>query len=190
MIEILFRGFCPDEDGKEKVFVNGEWVKGTWVYGFYVHYDDVVDCHLDDCDYIVERHNGKDFIFNEVITETVGQYVGLTDKNGTRIFEGDIIKGKHNWNNWIGRFGDDEKIFLNQKIRGAYGKQIIKSEDLIFETKYYYFRNYAVEYYTPNCGFRARNGGQIHKITKYSILNRNFEIIGNIFENPELLEER
>lgn len=187
MRDILFRGFYPDKDGKEKAFVNGEWVKGTWVYGDLNRskisevdeFSITVDFFESDI-YDVESYN--------VFEDTVGQYTGLKDKNGKKIFEGDIIKGKHNWNNWIERFGDDEKIFLNQKIRGAYGKQIIKSEDLIFETEYYYFRNYAVEYYTPNCGFRARNGGQIHKITKYSILNRNFEIIGNIFENPELIE--
>ena len=181
MRDILFRGFHRDENGTEKVFVNGELVKGTWVYG------DLISIPNKNY-YAIMPQTAASYTI-QVIHATVCQYTGLKDKNGTRIFEGDIIKGKHNWNNWIERFGDDEKIFLNQKIRGAYGKQIIKSEDLIFETKYYYFRNYAVEYYTPNCGFRARNGGQIHKITKYSILNRNFEIIGNIFENPELLEE-
>lgn len=72
MREILFRGKDPES--------------GEWYYGYYVKRNDGDRGSLILEDYFLES-------YEIVKPETVGQYTGLTDKNGAKIFDGDILEG-------------------------------------------------------------------------------------------------
>ena len=89
-------------------------------------------------------------ISTPVIPETVGQYTGLTDKNGVRIFEGDIVHCVSKLDS-----ADMVVIFECGQFR------------MVLAEKYHEYQT-NVGYYDINCFAK--------------------EIIGNIHDNPELLE--
>ena len=83
--EILFRGMRTD---------------GVWVYGSYVECRASWYRKSPHRAWIVTdaRSNGGWFAINgryAVINETVGQYAGVIDKNGRRVFDGDIVLTKY-----------------------------------------------------------------------------------------------
>ena len=107
--EILFRGKRID---------NGDWVYGDLIHNI-------------DCVKVRERETDINRIAKsyEVIPETVGQFTGLTDKNGKKIFEGDIVTGLFNYTDIIGHivYGSDATFFIERK--GLYGIGLNNAED-------------------------------------------------------------
>lgn len=140
MREILFRGKRID---------NGEWIEG---YIFQV---------FDDGFFITD---GKCHSF-KVIPETVGQYTGLTDKNGKKIFEGDIVT-----NEWcfikgvsVVKFGHYKTLDMDKDFQQGHLGFYLEHNDLI-------------------------NLKSVRRDMMY--FANKCEVIGNIHDNPELLKER
>lgn len=157
---ILFRGKRVD---------NGEWVYGSFVMdvtelrqrkrqvsdpilanGFIRRYD-------------FQNHKVEMF---DVERETVGQFTGLTDKNGKRIFEGDILEfddcGETGYEYKEGFYFTNRAVVAWRHSAWEFGKFMYHDSCVLEEM--YSSREDFIE------------------IFKYS------EIIGNIHDNPELLK--
>lgn len=128
MREILFRG--KRKDNGELVYGNSVlfFKETTKIYGELVQWREI-----------------------EVIPETVGQFTGLTDKNGKKIFEGDIVKS-------------------------CYACE--KEKTLVVE-----FKSSRGGFFPYACG----DGCGCCEEDTYS--PENTEVIGNVYDNKELLEE-
>lgn len=135
MQEILFRG--KDQHTSQ------------WVYGhFYTTPYAGKDSKTFDYHFI---SNPNTYGSNMVIPETVGQFTGLLDKNGKKIFEGDIIKIPDDYDEFGINAGEIYEVYF------AFGGFRLKPK------------------HSKAKGFWLED-------------DKTVEIIGNIHDNPELLE--
>lgn len=114
---------------------SNEHLNGTWVHGY-----------LSDKNYINDKSLEGEFLVDE---NTICQYTGLTDKNGKKIFEGDIL-----------RHADETilKTVWNDRKYG-FAAQCVKGSVLLKDCKW---------------GLWEFESDEV-------------EVIGNVFDNPELL---
>lgn len=136
-----------------------------WVHGDLVHG--------------AQNQAGKVFIWSEndspfpldvfefvVEPATVCQYTGLNDKNGKPIFEGDIIH--YLYEPWKGFWNADQLSVIEYKSTGFYMKGIPGTN------RYACMDGWLVSLPYTQC--------------KYTKDVPEFEVVGNVFDNPELLE--
>lgn len=150
MREILFRG---------KLISTGEWSEGN----VYISKHGVCVITPD------ETPVGK---YGQVDPETVGQYTGLTDKNGKKIFEGDILSVN------VREYEETEdNVFGSRK--GITGRKI----KTVWTVEY-------KERFSQGNGFYAYGTNRRFNtfLSSSTLVNVDAEIIGNIHDNPELLK--
>lgn len=143
MREILFRGKKTDDK---------EWFHGNLL-------------KLNKKTYLVPQNTWFDYgrlkVMVEVNPETVGQYTGLTDKNGKKIFEGDIICS----------------LYMNCP----------KNEYI--EKVTFFDGRFMAENATGSCyGKIAGENSPKHFTFDKSVYMIECEVIGNIHDNKELLD--
>ena len=155
MREILFRGKRTD---------NGKWVEGC------------LDFNQDKSLVFIRTPHIIYTDVNMVPLSTVGQYTGLKDKNGKRIFEGDIIKYACN-------FDYDcyvESIERPEDYEGCDYSDIFTIDKVVYcdESDYPAFD---LDKHNFDCNGLAELAAS---------MEYHYEVIGNIHDNPELMEAR
>lgn len=161
MREYLFHGKCRDED---------KWVEGCLIrYGDYCCIlQDEDKLHPIDVPYLNDL-GCIDGYATPVVPESVGEWTGMCDKNGRKIFEGDIVRTQP--------YSDrpySEKAKFKEHI-GAVKHYVRHFKNSLYEQDY-----------------EAQWVVDIKDLGKYVYCDWNSffkcEVIGTVFENSDLLE--
>lgn len=154
MREILFRGKRVD---------NGEWVEGCFIKPNAIYIENDPSGNLG------KSSDGKFAIGLDVclvIPESVGQFTGLLDKNGKKIFEGNLIKVNGVNKSWA----DD--VFHVKYYNGMWTLWVSGINHRYVSFGYFFKTACDNGFFEENCLY---------------VSGSLFEIIGNIHDNPELI---
>ncbi|MGU8286404.1 YopX family protein [Clostridium perfringens] len=127
--------------------------------------------YQEDIDYIdfftgivfIREEDGYDYLIDSRSDGKLMQYTGLKDKNGKEIYEGDILRCK----------------CLKKCKLDSCAEKVIQ------------YKNSLIEWWESGCnlGYRLRDSkGKTMMIKPTHLNTMEVEVIGNIYENPELLE--
>lgn len=155
MREILFRAKAINRD---EGYHRTKYKNGDWVYGLITRLYDERFKELPS-----EMTNTSGISGIEIDYKTVGQYTGLTDKNGRKIFTGDIVKYQ---------FDNDDCPFPNKRTDKIIGR--------------IFFSDFRASFSVT----AGKNGSSSmnNDLFKYVRNGNRVEVIGNIHDNPELLK--
>ena len=147
-----------------EILFRGKDIKENWHTGLLAHIGNA---------WYISNKAGIATAF-EVIPSTIGQYTGLTDKNGRKIFEGDVFKFNDEvWESYYTACGTE---YNSYEVKN-YGVVGFDEDRSCFDFVQYKFTENSVE-------------ADLHE--NYDIEFADFiselEVIGNIHDNPEMLE--
>ena len=134
---------------------------GVWLYGHLFNYGLTAPSNVPCISVCVPKSWKEAYILYAVSPDTIGQYTGLTDKNGVKIFEGDIIKTP----------------------RGSIGEVVFgRAEE---ECTHREHRRKITDVYTTYGWIFKRADGYTCAIDDEILQG---ELIGNVTDNPELMK--